>query len=141
MIKPRGNILPALTLLLLLPLAAGCGGGSSSSTTPSPTETGMVKLVPPAGCAGSPCVGTTLDGVEISGPEPFAAFTISFGVTSILPSAPPGNYTVSDVSFTNSTGGTTGCPAAGFPVATGKTTTVTFAITNDACTITVSGPV
>lgn len=67
-----------------------------------------------------------------------------------LPSGPPGlAHGVGDGDDTsatgpgrsNSTGGTTGCPTAGFTVATGKTTTVTFVVTNDVCTITVAGPV
>jgi hypothetical protein len=139
-VSPRANIALVLTLLLVS-LFAGCGGGSSSPSTPSPTETGTVRLVAPAGCAGSPCVGTTIDGIQISGPESFTAFSISFGRTSILPHAAPGSYTLSDASFTDSTGGTTGCPGAGFTVASGRTTTVTFAITNDVCTIAIAGPV
>ena len=134
-----GGLVP--TLLLVLGLAAGCGGSSSGSTTPAvPTDTGSVRLVPPVACAGPPCVGTSLDSVQVSGPLTLAPFSMSFGSPNTLPFAPPGAYTVSGATFQASTGDTVGCPTAGFTVATGKITTVTFAITNDVCRVSVSGP-
>lgn len=132
-----GFILP---LLLLLGLAAGCGGGSSTPTGPATTGTGVVKLVPPDGCGGAVCTGTSLNGVEVSGPLSLAPFTMNFGIVSTLPFAPPGAYTVFGATFQGSTGDTLGCPAADFTVATAKTTTVTFAINNDVCSVRVSGP-
>jgi hypothetical protein len=76
----------------------------------------------------------------ITGPQVFTPFSITFTVTSTLPFAPPGSYTLSDASFIDSGGRTTGCPAIGFTVADGKTTTVTFTITNDVCKVTASAP-
>jgi hypothetical protein len=134
-----GGLVP--TLLLVLGLAAGCGGSSSGSTAPAvPADAGTVRLVPPGGCEGAPCAGTSLDGVQISGPLTLGPFSLTFGAPSILPFAPPGAYTVSGATFASSTNDTVGCPTAGFTVATGRMTTLTFAITNDVCRVSVSSP-
>jgi hypothetical protein len=134
-----GRLVP--TLLLVLALAAGCDGSSSGSTAPAvPTDTGSVRLVPPVACGGPPCAGTSLDSVQVTGPLTLAPFSMSFGSPNTLPFAPPGAYTVSGATFGSSTGDTVGCPTAGFTVATGLTTTVTFTITNDVCRVSVSGP-
>ena len=126
-------------LLLVAGLVAGCGG-SSSTPTAATTGGGIVKLVPPGGCGGAACAGTTLDSVQVSGPLTLSPFTMNFGTASTLPFVPPGAYTVFGATFQDSGNTTQGCPSAGFTVATAETTTVTFAINNDVCTVTVSGP-
>jgi hypothetical protein len=104
-----------------------------------PTGTGTVRLVPPGSCT-PPCSGTALSSVQISGARSFAPFTLDFGTISLVPFAPSGAYTVFGATFPASTGATGGCPTVGFTVAAGLTTTLSFAITNDACTIAVAGP-
>jgi hypothetical protein len=132
----------AVRLGLALPLAVitGCGDDSSTPSNPTPTGTGVVRLVPPVGCNPVACQGFTINGIIITGPQVFTPFTLTFAITSVLPFVPPGSYLLSDASFVDTVGGTTGCPAIGFNVATGLTTTVTFDITNDVCRLTVQGP-
>jgi hypothetical protein len=129
-----------IPVLLVLGLIAGCDGSSSSSTAPLPVNTGALRLVAPIGCAGVPCADIALQNTLVMGPVSPAPFTLTFGSTSTLPFAPAGTYTVTGGTFQSSTNETRGCPTVNVTVASGKTTTVTFAITNDVCSATVSGP-
>jgi hypothetical protein len=137
-VDPRSLV--TLGLALLLASFAGCGTDSNPTSNPTPVDSGTVNLVAPVGCFPLPCVGTTIDNIVIRGPKPFAPFPITFTTTSRLPFMPPGSYQLSDASFINSAGITTGCPGVGFTVATALTTTVTFSITRNVCSVTVSGP-
>jgi hypothetical protein len=128
-----------LGLALLLASFAGCGSDSNTTSNPTPVETGVVLLVPPAACVPA-CQGVTIDNIVITGPRPFAPFSITFTITSRLPFMPPGSYRLSDASVINSAGNTSGCPAVGFTVATAQTTTVTFSVTRNVCSIVVTGP-
>jgi hypothetical protein len=128
-----------LALLLGVSLAAGCGGSSSSTTAPIPSGTGTIRLVPPGGCNPA-CSGVTLSSVEITGPQPAGPFILTFGRPNTIPFASPGAYTIIGGTFPTSTSDTAGCPTLPFTVATGLTTTVTWAINNDVCTMGVSGP-
>lgn len=129
-----------LVALLAVALAAGCGRSETPTGAPVPTGVGAVNLVPPGGCVPSACVGTTLTGVQVVGPLVLAPFTLNFGITSILPYAPPGAYLVTGAAYQDSGNNAQGCPDARFTVAAGLTSTVTFAITNDVCTVAVAGP-
>jgi hypothetical protein len=128
-----------LALLLGVSLAAGCGGSSSSTTAPIPTGIGNIRLEPPGACNPA-CAGTTLTGVEITGPQPLGPFILNFGRPQTVPFALPGAYTISGGVFVTSASDTAGCPTLPFTVATGLTTTVTWSINNDVCTMGVSGP-
>lgn len=129
-----------LPLLLVLGLTAGCGNSGSSTAPPVPTGTGTIRLIPPGGCAGAPCADTALRNVLVSGPVSLGPFSLTFGVPSTVPFAPPGAYTVSGGTFQDSTNQTRGCPTVTVTVATALTTTVAFAISNDVCAAAVSGP-
>jgi hypothetical protein len=136
---PKSRV--AAVLLMAAGLAAGCGDDNSSTPTGVDTSTtGVVQLVAPGGCGGAPCVGVALASVEISGPQPLSPFTMPFSVVNTLPFAPPGTYTIFGATFQDSGNNTQGCPNASYTVATARTTTVTFIINNDVCTVSVSGP-
>jgi hypothetical protein len=137
-VDSRGII--ALGLALLLAGFAACNSSSSTPSNPTPVDTGVLLLVPPAGCTPAACQGATIDNLIITGPMAFTPFTLSFTVASRFPFLPPGGYKLIDGSFTNSAGATTGCPPVSFTVATAKTTTVTFSITNDVCNVKVGSP-
>ncbi len=126
-------------LLLVLGLVAGCGGSSSSSTAPLPANTGSIRLVPPSGCT-PPCAAATLQNAQITGPLSLPPFQLNFGAPSTVPFAPAGDYAVSGGTFQSSVNETRGCPTVTITVASGKTTTATFAVTNDVCSAAVSGP-
>jgi hypothetical protein len=130
-----------LFVLAVAVSTVGCGDSDTVTGAPVPSGTGVVNLVPPVGCVPSACVGTTLNSVQLLGPLVLAPFTLTFGVTSILPFVPPGAYVLTGATFQDSGNVTQGCPEVRFTVATGQTTTVTFTITNDVCAVTVAGPV
>ena len=138
MVDSRGLL--AFGLALLLAGFAGCNSSSSTPSNPTPVDTGVLILVPPAGCVPTACQGVTIDNLIITGPIVFTPFTLTFTVTSRFPSMPPGSYKLIDGSFTNSAGNTTGCPPVDFTVATAKTTTVTITITNDVCSVKAGSP-
>lgn len=96
--------------------------------------------MPPVACGGSACAGTTINDIQITGPTTPTTFSLFFGVPTNLPFALAGAYTETNASFTDSNTILQGCPGAGFTVAVGLTTTVTFSVNNNVCTVAVSGP-
>jgi hypothetical protein len=137
-----GSWLPAAVLLVLVvaALASGCGDSNTVTGTPVPTDVGVINMVAPGACVPNPCVGVVLANVQLVGPLALTPFTLSFGVTSIFPFMTPGAYLLTGATFQDSANNTQGCPDARLTVAVGRTTTVTFTITNDVCAVTVAGP-
>ena len=130
----------AVVLLLAVGLAAGCSDSRSSSGPTVPSDTGVIRLVPPTSCGSVQCASFLLSNVQISGPLSLGPFNLGFFGPSTVPFAPPGAYTVSGATFQSSANETRGCPAAGFTVATARTTTVTFTINDDVCSVAAVGP-
>jgi hypothetical protein len=130
----------ALLFLAVAALTVGCGDSSDTVTTPVPSGTGVINLVAPGGCIPTPCVGSTVNTVQLVGPLTLSPFTLIFGVTSILPFVPSGGYLLTGATFQDSTNTTQACPDVRFTVAAGQTTRITFSITNDVCAVSVAGP-
>jgi hypothetical protein len=129
----------------------GCGGLGTCSLVLSADTTvtaafeipGTIRIT--AGSFGSspssPPPSPALTGVQITGPQAFGPFTIPVPTTQTITGVLPGTYTASGGSLYFVT-----CPAQGFTVQGGLTTTLTYnqlpksGSTLFPCTIAVTGP-